>query len=205
MSKTVLYMSVSLDGFTAGPNESKDHGLGDGGLRLHEWIKHPHGPTGTNKTVWDAFMSTGAVVGGRRLYEMTGGWANDHHDGVPLFWVVRDPSTYEDRAAPNVTFLDDVTEAMTRAKEAAGDRDVLVHGVGVTRLALAARVLDELRISVVPVLFGTGQPLFDALGPHHTELERLGTVDGEDGIVHLHYRVIGARSLSPTATPGSER
>jgi len=205
VSKTVLYMSVSLDGFAAGPNESKDHGLGDGGLRLHEWMNHPHGPTGTNKTVWDAFMSTGAVVGGRRLYDMTGGWGNDHHDGVPLFWVVRDPSTYMDHAAPNVLFLDDITEAMTRAKAAAGDRDVLVHGVGVTRLALAAGVLDELCISVVPVLFGSGQPLFDGLGHHHTELERLRTVEGEHGITHLHYRVKGARSLSPSTTRGPEQ
>lgn len=179
-----------MDGFAAGPNESADHGLGDGGLRLHEWMRLPQGPSGTNQAVWDALMTTGAVVGGRRLYDMTGGWGDDHHDGVPLFWVVRDPAAYADRAAPNVTFLSDVAEAMTRAKQAAGDRDVLVHGVGVTRLALAAGVLDELRISVVPVLLGEGRSLFEALGPDHVELERLRTVEGEDGVTHLRYRVV---------------
>ena len=85
--------------------------------------------------------------------------------------------------------MDDVTAAMSRAREAAGDRNVLVHGAGVARLALAAGVLDELELHVVPVLFGQGRRLFDGLDPEQIELERTRTLEGEGGVTHLHYRV----------------
>ena len=88
MSATVLYMSISLDGFIAGPNETRDNGLGDGGLRLHEWLSDRptvDGPEGINGQVIDEFMSTGAVVAGRGTVEPAGFWGGDHHDGVPIF------------------------------------------------------------------------------------------------------------------------
>jgi dihydrofolate reductase len=78
---------------------------------------------------------------------------------------------------------------MTRAKEAAVDRNVLVHGAGVTRLALAARVLDELELDVVPILFGRGRRLFEGLAVEQIELQRTRVLEGEDGVTHLHYRV----------------
>ena len=78
---------------------------------------------------------------------------------------------------------------MTRAKEAAGDKNVLVHGAGVTRLALAAGVLDELELHVVPVLFGQGRRLFEALAAEQIELQRTRVLEGEDGVTHMHYRV----------------
>ena len=90
---------------------------------------------------------------------------------------------------PLVTYLDDVTSAMTRAKEAAGDRNVLVHGAGVARLALGAGVLDELELHVIPVLFGQGRRLFDGLAAEQIELERTRILEGEDGVVHMRYRV----------------
>jgi dihydrofolate reductase len=78
---------------------------------------------------------------------------------------------------------------MTEAKRAAGDKNVLVHGAAVTQLALAAGVLDELELHVVPVLFGQGRRLFDNLPPEHVELERTRVLQGEGGVTHLHYRV----------------
>ena len=90
---------------------------------------------------------------------------------------------------PLVTYVDDVTEAMTRAKAAAGDKDVLVHGAGVAQLALAAGVLDELELHVIPVLLGQGRRLFDGLSAEHIELVRTRTLEGEHGVTHLHYRV----------------
>ena len=87
-----------------------------------------------------------------------------------------------------VTFVDDVTEAITAARRAAGEKDVLVHGAGVARLALAAGVLDELEITVVPVLLGLGHPLFDHLAAEQIELERTRVIAGESGVTHLHYR-----------------
>ncbi len=80
-------------------------------------------------------------------------------------------------------------EADLAAKRAAGDRDVLVHGVTTARLALAAGVLDELELHVVPVLLGQGRRLFDGLGAEHIELERTRVLEGEHGVIHLHYRV----------------
>ena len=78
---------------------------------------------------------------------------------------------------------------MTQAKEAAGDTNVLVHGAGTGQLTLAAGVLDELEIHLVPVLLGQGRRLFDDLAPEHLELERTRILEGEDGVTHLHYRV----------------
>ena len=198
MSATVLYMSMSLDGFIAGPNERPDNGLGDGGVRLHEWFMTPNGDLdieavrrsgGVNGKIVDEFMSTGAVVAGRGTFEPAGGWGGDHHDGVPIFVVARGEPGIDIRQWPLVTYVDDVTDAMTRAKDAAGDRNVLVHGAGVTRLALSAGVLDELELHVIPVLFGQGRRLFEGLAAEQIELERTRVLEGEDGVTHMHYRV----------------
>jgi dihydrofolate reductase len=196
MGASVLYMSMSLDGFIAGPNEGPDNGLGDGGDRLHEWIFAgpptgeggvPGRPAGVNGTVMDEAMETGAVVAGRGTFEPAGGWGGDHHDGVPIFILSRSPEDEEARW-PLVTYVSDVAEAMAAAKEAAGDRDVLVHGAGTAQLALAAGVLDEVQIHLVPVLLGEGRPLFENLGPDHIALEPLRVLEGE-GVTHLRYRV----------------
>ncbi len=197
MSAAVLYMSMSLDGFIAGPNEGPGNGLGDGGLRLHEWFMTDgeidldtlRRSGGVNGQVVDEMMSTGAVVAGRGTFEPAGGWGGDHHDGVPIFIVARDEPGIDISQWPLVTYVDDVTTAMTRAKQAAGDRNVLVHGAGTTRLALAAGVLDDLELHVIPVLFGQGRRLFEGLAAEQIELERTRILEGEHGVTHTHYRV----------------
>ena len=197
LSATVLYMSMSLDGFIAGPNEGPGNGLGDGGHRLHEWVMtggdvdlETVRRSGTvNGQIVDEFMSTGAVVAGRGTFEPAGGWGGDHHDGVPIFIVARDEPGIDISGWPLVTYVNDVTTAMTRAKEAAGDRNVLVHGAGITRLALAAGVLDEIELHVIPVLFGQGRHLFEGLSAEQVELERTRILEGEDGVTHMRYRV----------------
>jgi dihydrofolate reductase len=197
VSATVLYMSMSLDGFIAGPNERPDNGLGDGGHRLHEWAlagadagaKGVSGRlAGVNRQVVDEFMATGAVVAGRGTFEPAGGWGGDHHDGVPIFVLSRHKPDSETGQWPLVTYVSDVASAMYQAKQAAGEKDVLVHGAGTAQLALAAGVLDELEIHVIPVLLGQGRRLFEGLGPEHIELERTRVLEG-DGVTHLHYRV----------------
>jgi dihydrofolate reductase len=197
MSATVLYMSMSLDGFIAGPNEGPDNGLGDGGHRLHEWamtggdvdLEAIRRSGGVNGQVVDEFMSTGATVAGRGTFEPAGGWGGDHHDGVPIFILARGEPGIDIGRWPLVTYINDVTTAMTQAKEAAGGKNVLVHGAGVARLALAAGVLDELELHVVPVLFGQGRRLFEGLAPEQIELERTRILEGENGVTHMHYRV----------------
>jgi dihydrofolate reductase len=197
MSATVLYMSMSLDGFIAGPNERLDNGLGDGGERLHEWVfagapvqdsGMPARPDGADGEVYDEMMSTGAVVAGRGTFEPAGGWDGDHHDGVPIFILSRSES--DSGKWPLVSFVSDVGTAMAEAKRAAGDKNVLVHGAGTAQLALAAGVLDELEIHLVPVLLGQGRRLFDNLSPEHIELERTRVLEGEGGVTHMRYRVV---------------
>jgi dihydrofolate reductase len=197
MSATVLYMSMSLDGFIAGPNERPDNGLGDGGERLHQWamaggdldLDAIRSAGGVNGKIVDEFMSTGAVVAGRGTFEPADGWGGDHHDGVPIFILARDEPGIDISQWPLVSYVSEVTSAMSRAKEAAGDRNVLVHGAGVTRLALAAGVLDELELHVIPVLFGQGRRLFEGLAAEQIELERTRVLEGEGGVTHMHYRV----------------
>ena len=195
---SVLYMSMSLDGFIAGPNAGPGNGLGDGGHRLHEWVLSGAddadvkgalaGLGGANGQVVDEFMSTGAVVAGRGTFEPAGGWGGDHHDGVPIFILSRREPGIDVGQWPLVTYVNDVTTAMSEAKRAAGDKDVLVHGAATAQLALAAGVLDELEIHVIPVLLGQGRRLFDNLAPEHIELERTRILEG-DGVTHMHYRV----------------
>jgi dihydrofolate reductase len=197
VSTTVLYMSMSLDGFVAGPNEGPDNGLGDGGHRLHDWLMRGgdvdldaiRRSAGVNGTILDEAMATGAVVAGRGTFEPAGGWGGDHHDGVPIFILSRHEPAADFAQMPLVSYVSDVTTAMTRAKEAAGNKNVLVHGAGTAQLALAAGVLDELELHVVPVLFGQGRRLFEGLAPEQIELQRTRTLEGEGGVTHMHYRV----------------
>ncbi|HWV84580.1 MAG TPA: dihydrofolate reductase family protein [Capillimicrobium sp.] len=190
MSASVLYMSMSLDGFIAGPNAGPGNGLGDGGERLHDWVLTDGGLAsgGVNGQIVQEFMSTGAIVAGPGTFEPAGGWGGDHHDGVPIFIYSRREPGIDISGWPLVTYLDDLPTAMSRAKAAAGDRDVLVHGAAVTQLGLQAGVLDELEIHLVPIVLGGGRPLFGDL-PAGVELERTRVLEGEGGVTHLHYRV----------------
>jgi dihydrofolate reductase len=196
VSATVLYMSMSLDGFIAGPNDGPGNGLGDGGHRLHEWaltgadadLETTRRSGGVNGQVVEEFMATGAIVAGRGTFEPAGGWGGDHHDGVPIWVLSRREPGIDVSEWPLVTYVNDVRTAMSEAKRAAGDRNVLVHGAATAQLALAAGVLDELEIHLVPVLFGQGRRRFDNLAPEQIELERIRVLEG-DGVTHMHYRV----------------
>jgi dihydrofolate reductase len=199
MSSTVLYMSMSLDGFIAGPNAGPGNGLGDGGERLHEWIfQGAEGGDleaavgrlrGVNRQVYDESMSTGAVVAGRGTFEPAGGWGGDHHDGVPIYILSRHPAPAWAAGWPNVHYVSDLEAAVREAKRAAGDKNVLVHGAGIAQRALPAGLLDELELHLIPVLLGDGRRLFEHLGTDQRELERLRVLEGEGGVTHLRYRV----------------
>jgi dihydrofolate reductase len=190
MSSTVLYMSMSLDGFVAGPNESPD--------RLHEWF-FPGGEDdfeaaaerlrGVNRQIYDEFMSTGAVVAGRGTFEPAGGWGGDHHDGVPIYILSRNPAPAWAAEWPAVHYVSNLEAAVRDAKHAAGDSNVGVHGASIAQRALAAGLLDELEIHLIPVLLGEGRRLFEHLGVEQRELERVRVLEGDSGVTHLRYRV----------------
>jgi len=199
MAASVLYMSMSLDGFITGPNVRPDNGLGDGGERLHEWV-FPDAEggdfdaavarlTGVNRQIYDEFMSTGAVVAGRATFEPAGGWQGDHHDGVAIYILSRHGAPDWAAHWPAVHYVSDLATAMADAKRAAGDRNVLVHGASIAQRALTAGLLDELEIHLVPVLLGAGTRLFEHLGIEQRELERVRVLEGEAGVTHLRFRV----------------
>src|SRR5687768_11868467 len=125
MAATVLYMSMSLDGFIAGPNEGPDNGLGDGGERLHDWVLGGGDGDlaslmarleGVNRQVVGEFMTTGAVIAGRGTFEPARGWGGDHHDGVPLYVLSRHPAPDWAAGWPNVHYVDDLGFAVREAK-----------------------------------------------------------------------------------------
>jgi dihydrofolate reductase len=193
MGRLVLYMSMSLDGFIAGPGDTKGNPFGTNGRRLHEWLGDGEGPDGfrpgdePGRTVFDEMLSTGAVITGRRTGDFVDYWGGEHHDGVPIFVPTHHAPT--GTLPGNVRFVTDGIEAcVEQAKAAAGDRDVMLHGAYTARTCLRARVLDVLEIQLVPVLFGQGRRLFDGLGPDHIELQLVRTLESPSAL-HLRYEV----------------
>src|ERR1700712_12906 len=145
-----LDMTISLDGYVAGPDDGPD----------------APGPSGE---VYAESLTTRAVVSGRRTYEHAGRWGGDHHDGVPIVVL-----THEVPGEPppgSVVFATDPAEAAATARASAGDGDVVVLGAGAAQALLRAGELDEMELHVVPVLLGHGRRLFDHLDAEHVELE----------------------------------
>jgi dihydrofolate reductase len=191
MSSSVLLMSVSVDGFIAGPNDVPGNPGGDGFMRLHEWYRTADGdfgrPEGPAADIWDELNATGAVLVGRRTAEQVDFYGGDHH-GVPIFVLSRQPAPAAAAKYSSVTFVaDGIESAMAQAKAAAGDKDVLVHGAYTAQKALEAGVLDELQLDQVPVLLGRGRRLFDVL-PAQIELDVVRVIDTPLA-THLRYRV----------------
>jgi dihydrofolate reductase len=187
-------MSMSLDGYIAGPNDVPANPGGDGFDRLHEWFVAPDGefvrPPGPAGELYDDVMNgSGAVLVGRRTAEQVDHWGGDHHGrGVPIFVPSHRAPGPSVAGYPLVTYVTDgIASAMAQAKAAAGDRDVVVHGAYTAQRALEAGVLDELQIHQVPVLFGGGRRLFDVL-PSRIELEIVRVTDTSDA-THIRYRV----------------
>jgi dihydrofolate reductase len=191
MPTSVLDMSMSLDGFIAGPNDTPDNPGGDGFERLHEWGVNPDGSFRTDGLagqLMNEIFATGAVLVGRRTAEQVDHWGGDHHHGVPIFVVSHRPPGPSAAKYPLVTYVNDgIASAIAQAKAAAGDRNVLVHGAYTAQRALEAGALDELEIHQIPVLFGRGLRLFDVL-PSRLELEVVRVIDTPDA-THIRYRV----------------
>jgi len=191
MSVSVLYMSMSVDGYIAAPNDEPGNPGGDGFMRLHEWFVTGDGefgrPAGPAGQLIDEFEATGAVLAGRRTVEQVDHWGGDHH-GVPIFVPSHRPPDPSVADYPLVTYVTDgIAAAMAQAKAAAGDRNVMVHGAYTAQRALEAGVLDELQIHQIPVLFGAGRRLFDVL-PSRIELAIVRVIDAPDA-THIRYRV----------------
>ena len=182
MTNVLAGITTSVDGYIAGPNDGPGKGLGEGGERLHYWVfggpwtydSDPRGEATGEDAAWlnDAIARIGAVVGGRWTYEAAGRWGGENPWGLPFFIVTHRPE--EEPSGGAFTFVSGVEEAVERAKEAAGDKDVLVMGgADVIRQALAGGLVDELTIIIAPVVLGGGKRLFDGF-TSSLDLEHLG-------------------------------
>jgi dihydrofolate reductase len=216
MAKLILDISMSLDGFVAGPNQTLDEPLGENGERLHEWavatktFRERHGRPGGETNVDDEIVreglaNTGATVMGRRMFSGGEGpweedpnadawWGDDPPFHHPVFIVTHHPREPITKAGGTTfTFVTDGIEAaLEQARSAAGDRDVAVGGgANVAQQYLAAWLLDELRIHVAPVLLGDGFRLFENhLSEAPGDLECTSAVTSPTGAAHLVYRVV---------------
>ncbi|WP_378732901.1 dihydrofolate reductase family protein [Nocardia brasiliensis] len=190
-----LYMSMSLDGFIAGPDDRAGQELGRAGGRLFNWLDDRMSDCPSGQVYREA-QATGAVISGRRTFELAGRWQGDHHDGVPIF-VLTHRIDDDDIPPGSAQFVTNVEDCVTRARAAAGGRPVLVHGAGAAQALLRAGLLDEMEIHLVPVLLGEGRRLFDGLGPDHIELDVVRRLAARD-VTHLRYRVLGRRPVEPS-------
>jgi dihydrofolate reductase len=185
VSQVILHMTMSLDGYIAGPDDRPGQELGRGGGRLFNWLDDRFGD-GPSGQVYAEVVATGAVISGRRTFELAGRWGGDHHDGVAINVLTHeiDPA---DTPPGSARFFTDVAACVAEARAAAGDREVLVHGAGAGQSLLRAGLLDAMEIHLVPVLLGAGRRLFEDVGP--VELELVRTLTDRD-VSHLRYAVL---------------
>ena len=191
-------MSMSLDGYIAGPNDSDVNPLGDGGEQLHQWMSGGgeggpgEGQTGVDKDIFDELRSdTGAMISGRRLYDITHGWNGAHpFGGVPVFVVTREvPEEIPSGATPFTFVTAGIAAALAQATEAAGSKSVyVIGGASIDQQLLDAGLVDELRIDVIPILLGGGIQLFGTLQGAPIGLTQVGVKPSRD-VTHLRYRL----------------
>jgi dihydrofolate reductase len=214
MARLTLDISMSLDGFIAGPNRTVEQPLGDGGERLHEWIlgleswRERHGMSGGEKNADDEVVretldTAGAVLMGRRMFSggegpweddpvADGWWGDDPPFRVPVFVLTHHPrKTVAKQGGTSFIFVTDGLEsAFAQAREAAGDKDVSVAGgASLVQQCIEAGLLDEMQIHIAPVFLGDGVRLFDQLGAGSLALEVERAIHSP-AVTHVKYRLV---------------
>jgi len=210
MAKVKAQISISADGYAAGPNQGEEHPLGEGGEGLHEWVvklaawRDSHGREGgevnASSEIFEAAIAgTGAVVMGRKMFGpvrgpwteplWNGWWGEEPPFHTPVFVLTHHPrEPLEMEGGTTFHFVTDgLDRAIELAREAAGDKDVAVGGGAETlQQCIRAGHLDELLVNQVPVVLGAGERLFDQIPPS-VELEQLRVVEAP-GVAHILYR-----------------
>lgn len=190
MGSVVLEMSMSLDGFIAGPHVDVERPMGEGGERLHDWMFAGKTERETDAFQREKFKAAGAVVTGRRTYDLgEGPWGDDPPFHLPVFVLThgaRDKITK--RGGTTYAFVTNGIESgLRQARAVAGGKDVVVlGGASIAQQYLGAGLLDELRIHLVPILLGAGTRLFDQSSVRPIELDKTGVVD-TPGVTHLTF------------------
>lgn len=193
MSKVIVDVSPSLDGYLAGVDVSVERPFGAAGHRLHHWLGFEGAAPveADHEAAAAMFANAGAVVLGRRMFEVgIGTWGPDGAFGRPCFVTTNRPHDDVQRGPTTFQFITDgVPATVSKAQAAAGGKDVIVvGGASVVQQCLAAGLVDELRLHVVPVLLGAGTPLFTETAASLVELEQIGSVATSEAL-HLSYQV----------------
>ena len=203
MGKVATGLSMSLDGFIAGPNDGPGSPLGDGGERLFAW--YSGGDTeyrlpGTEmvfmvspqsaQLLGEAHTNMGAFVTGRRTFDISNGWGGSPPLGVPTFVVTHSvPQEWVYQGSPFTFVTDSLESAVEQARAVAGDKNVATGAASIAQQCIRAGLLDEIHIDLMPVLLGDGIRLFDHLGAGPIELESTEVIEGA-GVTHLTFRVV---------------
>jgi dihydrofolate reductase len=213
MAKLRFQISMSTDGFIAGPNPSEENPLGEGGTQLHEWAfkleawRKPHGREGgevnaSSQIIEDALENVGATIMGRNMFgggpgpwgaePWDGWWGDDPPFHTPVFVLTHYPREPLEKDGGTTFYFvaDGIESALEQAKQAAGGKDVsLGGGASVAQQYLAAGSMDELQLNIVPVILGAGTRLFENLASAEVSLEQTSVIDAP-GVTHLRYRVV---------------
>jgi dihydrofolate reductase len=195
MGRVVLHFSMSLDGFVAGPDISREHPLGIGGERLHKWMFND-GPGQKSVHDIDADMvqavtgSVGAVVLGRRTFDIGVGLWGDTPYPAPSFVLTHHHQDQLPMKSGTFTFVTDgIESAVRQAKAAAGQKDITVMGANTAQQLLTAGLVDDIQIQLIPVLLGAGARLFDHIGAEQIELTRTRLIESPS-VTHLGFQVV---------------
>lgn len=191
MGRVCVFMSLSLDGFVAGPDVGVDHPMGVGGERLHAWLDGTDPQDAAIAARMFSSATTGAVLMGRRTFTVgEGPWGDDGTFGLPCFVVTHRPADTIRKGATTFTFVTGgLDKAVAQARAAAGTGNVNVMGADLVQQMLRAGLIDELHLTIVPILLGDGVRLFEHLSPEHVELERTSVI-ASSVVTHLQFRVI---------------
>jgi len=189
MSKTIVDLSMSLDGFTAGPSISSESPMGEGGEKLHEWLFS--GKTDIDKKILEELVETsGVVILGRRTYDVGIGdpWGGASPFNVPAFVV---SGSRPEKMVKGFSFINDgIESALNQAKSIAGNKNVwIMGGANLAGQYIKAKLIDELHIHLVPILLGGGSRLFECTGPSIIELEKIKSIEST-GATHIQFRMI---------------
>lgn len=203
MNKVVVGLSISLDGFVAGPNDGPGNPLGDGGGKLFDWWSagterlgpdDRFKPPARSRRVVEEMFACGAIITGRRTFDIAGGWGGRHPLGAPFFLLTHaPPDRHVGPGSDGTVVTDGIESALAQARAVAGGRDIAVGSANVAQQYLRAGLLDEIHLDLVPVLLGSGIRLFANLEDHPFDLECTGVVES-DGVIHLRYRVVSQQT-----------
>lgn len=202
MSKVVFSITVSLDGFVAGPNDNPENGMGDGGLRLFDWYFNGTVPVPISdgqmilkvspqsaEILQEHISMTGAGIWGRRTFDIARGW-DGHPPTSPCFIVTHHaPEQWSYTDSPFIFVTDGVESAVHQAKIMAGEKNVVVSTANIFQQCLKKNLIDEIHLDLVPVLLGSGVRLFDKFDSLPIQLKLIRSIETPD-VTHLSYQVL---------------